>query len=447
MMIPTFIINLKSRVRRKNNVLKEFYDRPEFDVKIVEANEVKGNGALGLWRTILSIVAEGMSNNYDYILICEDDHQFTEHYSAKYLQESIQSAIIKNADVLFGGVSWFNTSIDTSENLHWVETFSGTQFTIIFKKFFKKLVTSVTYDYDPADYKIDSLTMDKLVMFPFISIQKDYGYSDATVINNQVGRVAKLFKNTQKSFTLLKTVGTHYQIQRELINDLKLAHSYDNLTIPTYIINLPERKERLEHITTQFSDKPEFSVKIIEAFKHKVGAFGLWLSIRNIIQMAIKSKEDIVIICEDDHIFTSDYSKDYLFKNIIEGNYQGINYLSGGTGHFTHAVPVTQNRYWVSNCLSAQFTVIYKRFFKKILNEPFDEDIIADMAYSSMTSNKMVLYPFISVQKDFGYSDVTDAHNQDKNLVEHMFKNSARKFTSIQNAYLKYESKIESINI
>jgi hypothetical protein len=88
--------------------------------------------------------------------------------------------------------------------------------------------------------------------------------------------------------------------------------------------------------------------------------------------------------------------------------------------------------------LSTQFMVIYKDFFQYILDEPFDEKIVADLAYSRMTPHKMLLYPFISTQKDFGYSDITTIHNEQKNLVTNMFVQSDNKLKRIQEAYIKY---------
>jgi GR25 family glycosyltransferase involved in LPS biosynthesis len=46
-------------------------------------------------------------------------------------------------------------------------------------------------------------------------------------------------------------------------------------SIPTYVINLREREDRLEHIYNQFSNRPEFNLTIVEAIKKKIGALDL----------------------------------------------------------------------------------------------------------------------------------------------------------------------------
>lgn len=214
---------------------------------------------------------------------------------------------------------------------------------------------------------------------------------------------------------------------------------YNDISISTFIINLKERTERLVHIQQQFSGRPEFTVKIIEACKHKIGAVGLWQSIVNIIKIAIEQDDDVIIISEDDHQFTSYYNKEYLLKNIIEANEQGALILSGGNGGFGSAVPLTENRFWVNTFLSTQFIVLYKDIFQKIIDFKFKKSDVADRVMSEITSHKMLLYPFISEQKDFGYSDVTDVHNEVDGLVSTMFYRTSERLRRIQEVYLKYK--------
>jgi len=215
-------------------------------------------------------------------------------------------------------------------------------------------------------------------------------------------------------------------------------NQYDDIIIPTYIINLEERADRLSHIKAQFEGKNEFELNIVKAVKHEIGAIGLWQSITNIIRMATFRDEDVIIICEDDHEFI-DYSKEYLLKNIIEAYEQGACLLSGGIGGFNQMLPVASNRWWVNAFWSTQFIVIYKRFFETILSEPFEDNDTADGKLSEMTSHKMVLYPFISVQKDFGYSDVTKSNNKNNENIKKLFENASSKIKKMAEAHCKYK--------
>ena len=93
--------------------------------------------------------------------------------------------------------------------------------------------------------------------------------------------------------------------------------------VPVYVINLKERIERRKHIEEQFHEKPEFELTWVEAVEHPIGAVGLWQSMVKAVQMAEDNEDDIMIICEDDHTFTSAYSKTYLWANMIQANKQG----------------------------------------------------------------------------------------------------------------------------
>ena len=434
--IPTFIINLKSRVDRRQHIINEFAERNEFSVNIVEAHEHQ-IGAVGLWSTIKYILQK--ASEYEYILICEDDHQFTPFYSKELLFNSISKVKERDADILIGGVNWFDGMAPVSDTLHWAYIFNGTQFIIVFKKFFNTILQADFNDYDAADFKISALTQNKFIIYPFVSVQKDFGYSDATPHNNLPGRADELFSKSSEWMQNLKNVASYYNNFPQA--DEPDAEIYNTLTIPTYIINLPERTERLVHIKQQFENKSEFDVIIVEACKHEIDAVGLWQSIRKIIQMAIDADDDVIIVCEDNHEFTEHYSKAYLLKNIIGAHASGINYLSGGTSYTENEVLITPNRFWIARCLSTQFIVLYKPLFQQILDEPFDDNVIADLLLSEMTSQKTVLYPFISVPKDLNYLDTVRARNEQDRTVQNMFAVSAKKLESIKQAYMRFNVK------
>ncbi len=69
--------------------------------------------------------------------------------------------------IFSGGVSWFKTGVQISENLFWVEKFSRLQFTVIFKKFYQRILDINDFtEHDAADYKISDLTDKKLLFTP-----------------------------------------------------------------------------------------------------------------------------------------------------------------------------------------------------------------------------------------------------------------------------------------
>jgi hypothetical protein len=51
-----------------------------------------------------------------------------------------------------------------------------------------------------------------------------------------------------------------------------------------------------------------------------------------------------------------------------------------------------------------------------------------------MVINKMVIFPFISVQKYFGYSDVSQGNNDDKEMLNRNFSMANRQLKRIFDA-------------
>ncbi len=63
---------------------------------------------------------------------------------------------------------------------------------------------------DAADHKIGTLTDKKFIIYPFLSVQRDFGYSDVTILNNEKERVGNLFQNVSERLCLLKKVRNYY---------------------------------------------------------------------------------------------------------------------------------------------------------------------------------------------------------------------------------------------
>ena len=208
--------------------------------------------------------------------------------------------------------------------------------------------------------------------------------------------------------------------------------------IPVYAINLKEREERRRHILKEFEGKEEFELTVMEACTHPIGAVGLWNSMVQIIRLAKENDDDLVVICEDDHFFTKHYSRERLFQHIFGAHSQGVDVLAGGIGGFGLAIPAASDRYWIDWFWCTQFIVVYKKFYQRMLDYSFKDSDTADGVISMLSSNKMVIYPFISEQKDFGYSDVTQNNMDNKGLIEKLFIQSGMKIKMIQTITEKF---------
>ncbi|MCS3556081.1 MULTISPECIES: hypothetical protein [unclassified Sphingobacterium] len=435
MYIPTYIINLKYRNDRFESIINEFEERNEFKLTIYTAVE-NPIGSVGLWQSILNIIDIAKKDKLNYVLIVEDDHLFTKEYCKDKFYSQLEVAMKNEADVLLGGLSWFDYSVLISSNLHWVNKFTGTQFIVIFKNFYDQILNyDFKNDIDTIDLMISQCSNRIFALFPLISIQKDTGYSDVTKKNNSVGIINTLFKKVQLRIQAFTKVQNHLL----LTNFHYQNANFNELQIPTYIINIDERKDRLEHITKQFLNKREFALEIYTVQKEKECTIGLWNNIKNIISIAKERDEDIIIICEDDHLFSKNYTKEILFDSIFQGAELGADIILGGISNTNQAIVVSSELCWVESFQCTQFTILFKSIFEIVLSENFTENDAADLKLSMITANKYVIHPFISTQKDFGYSDIPikGVKTQQYQNWFDMCNNKLDKIRDIYNLFIK----------
>lgn len=255
--------------------------------------------------------------------------------------------------------------------------------------------------------------------------------------SDYVDKIENIYLDTEQYSILRIHSRQHFEERlnwntwREKVNQI-INHVFEDTEevyyVPVYAINVKERKDRRSHIIHEFENKPEFKLHLIDACQHPQGTIGLWNSIITIIKTAKEKEEDLIIICEDDHYFTENYSRKLLFKEIMEAYSQGTDILSGGIGGFGQAIPVGYHRYWIDWFWCTQFIIIYASLYDKILSYKFEDTDTADDVISTLTINKMVIYPFISEQKDFGYSDVTRTNMENQGRIREHFARANAKF-------------------
>ncbi len=193
-MIPTFIINLENRPDRLQNVLNEFSKTSSFDVTVIKA--IKHHfGAIGLWQTMRSIIKTALSNDLEFVLICEDDHQFTPDFNDIQFFTDLKN-LPDSVDLILGGLSGIKDFFPVSNRIIWINGFTGMQFTVFFKPFYQTFLDMNLEDGDDIDIIISKFSTNAYCFYPFISTQRDYGYSDVTIKNNREGVVAAYFEKT-----------------------------------------------------------------------------------------------------------------------------------------------------------------------------------------------------------------------------------------------------------
>lgn len=415
--IPVYAANLPQRKERRESLEKQFRGRNEFDLHIVSAIADK-DGAWGLWQTFCAIVSQEKEKGTPYFVFCEDDHVFTANYTNELLQACISEALTLDADLLSGGMSAIGLPLYKSAHLYQVVSFTGMQFTVVFQKAYDVILAN-RYEKHVTDIFLSEICSKKFVMYPFVSIQQEFGYSDVTSANNKVGRVDRLFNYAETSLHILTKVKNHYSRLDRAFIEQSTADLPDDMQIPTYVINLPERTDRLAHIRSQFEGREEFDVHMVEACRHSIGAVGLWQSVCGIVAAAKAADHDVILVCEDDHVFTANYNAKLFLQQVVQAGMMGADVLLGGVGGFGKLYPLQNGLFWTDWFWCTQFTVIYKSAYESILQADFKETDVADEFLSKLFSNKMVIGPFISKQVDFGYSDVTRENNQKGKISSH----------------------------
>ena len=430
--IPTYVINLKKRVDRNKHILAQFDNRPEFNMSVIHPITHE-NGAFSLWMTLKKIIENACNNNDELIILCEDDHQFEEAYSSSHLLNCIKTAQQCSCEVLSGGVSCVKSSFPVTDRIFWMEDFTGLQFTILFRRFFKKIIQ---YDFrvgDDADIVISRLARVKMVIYPFLSTQKEFGYSDVTSNNASAGHVKKLFQISGERIAAMQLVLRYYgkvNFNREDTID------YESIYIPLYLL-YRETSDLDISIAQQFNGKKEFEVRAKKEIS--LSSSDYILQIKEIVEEATAADEDIFIVCKSSHIFSKNYSKYLFLKNVLEAHAQGADLLLGGLVDYDCAVPVAESRFWVMSFTDSEFIVVFRKMFVKIANESFVEFDHSIHPLSEITSHKMLIYPFISDESNRVHSSDRDIGNKKLMLIE-----PVRKLENIHHEFAKVNEQIFS---
>lgn len=208
--IQVYIPNMKDRIERRESIIHQFSDKRLFNLNLVVPEE-HTIPATSLWRTFIKITETENKKGSNYFVFCEDDHIFTKNYSDESLLKSIKEANSLGADIISGGFSWYDMPIQITDHLFWVKRFNGMQFTVIFNKFYPVILNSDTVGNKTLDWYLSTLTDDIFVMSPYISVQKEFGYSDVTKKNNEEGYVTGCFDRCNSVLNILRKVKFKYE--------------------------------------------------------------------------------------------------------------------------------------------------------------------------------------------------------------------------------------------
>lgn len=211
MVIDVFVINLENRFDRREHILNVFENyKDKFNVNIIKA-VTDVDGAQGLFKSYQKAIRLAKEKNLEYVVVCEDDHNFKEEFNFELFFASILQARFFNADILLGGPSFIQDCFFCNEFLLWVNFFTGLQFSVVYAKFYEKILNFTLLDGGVFDMALGGLSENIFCIYPTISYQKNFGYSDVTEKNNNVS-VEKYFKDCEMKIDSVYRVSKFYDI-------------------------------------------------------------------------------------------------------------------------------------------------------------------------------------------------------------------------------------------
>lgn len=74
----------------------------------------------------------------------------------------------------------------------------------------------------------------------------------------------------------------------------------------------------------------------------------------------------------------------------------GAKILLGGVERYGEVIPLTDELFWIDHFTDSNFYVIYKPYFQEFLELSLDDGIPYNGIISLSTSNKFLIYPFIT---------------------------------------------------
>lgn len=222
-----------------------------------------------------------------------------------------------------------------------------------------------------------------------------------------------------------------------LFKTCRETNEYSDFHIPVYIFNLSDKTERKELILSQFEGRREFEPILVKACQHRIRAVGLWQNIVKAVQKAKKRKDEMIILCRDNHVFTENYSSSDFIRNVVKANEQGCDIMMGGVSDFGTAIPIAYSRYWVDWFLSTQFIIVYAHSFDIILNYNFKDTDSVNEVFSEIFTRKLIFYPFISRQRNFEYPDITMNNNRE-NEIDHLSDTASARLAIIDKVHKTY---------
>jgi hypothetical protein len=177
-----------------------------------------------------------------------------------------------------------------------------------------------------------------------------------------------------------------------------------------YVINLPHRTDRKQHILNSFGKFKEINLVFVEAIENNNGAIGCFLSHKKCIQLAKDAGHKNIVVLEDDCVAGNDFIARFLkIKEYLDGKDDWDIFLGGGNKTRISRITKTiqlDNFYLLGiERLNSTFFMIYNSSsYDFFLNKDDKTEIIDRCWHYKLKA--LISVPYLAYHLENDYSDI-----------------------------------------
>jgi hypothetical protein len=149
-------------------ILKQFEDKPEFELTILPLDNER-YPPISYWEILRNCIRQAISNDDDVIIICDDEHSFTDKYERDIFIQHILDAHTQGCELLSGGIEEADQVVQVARSRFWINHFTSSPFLVLYRKVFEKILAEPYHGIEPPEAVLSEIATNKILIYPFIS--------------------------------------------------------------------------------------------------------------------------------------------------------------------------------------------------------------------------------------------------------------------------------------
>ena len=340
----TYCISIKERLDRQRSVIRQC-NNLGLSFEFIKVKKNKKDPIKGCLESHLLCIKDAIANDYENILIMEDDVLFNNNLFRQLLVQNIRFNIPQDFDMLYLGYN-VNDGYKYDNQLLKITSAQCAHCYILNKKVFKYILENVTKEWSTfPEWNLRNV-LEKQVNFNCRAIDLFYGKIVNQRRNNSYG-IFPLLCHQLDSFSDIENKKVSYT---KMLNQKSIMmYARFKCDFETYFINLDKRKDRLDNFNKKYSsiitkykrfpaidgstfdfkkylslfDISNFPLNIKNPYhshEYRAGVLGCSLSHyliwENIKQNKKLNENDFVLVLEDDIEFSQQFIMK--FNNLLD---------------------------------------------------------------------------------------------------------------------------------